>query len=287
VPTVTIADAAKITGISDNVIRKACNRGQIDATQGKIAEAGDPGRKHGWLISTGSLLIWEAKRRPREHYHRWSDADVSALHELQNEASVEQLSVYLGIPPNNIRNKMSRLRGDGILADRAPKPKAPKYENYSPFHLTSKSVLLAKTCLRCGSFRSATRFKKKGNHRASVCNTCYASQPHVRKKKKASQRKRRKVLQQITIDRAKKVGEEYTSADIETIMDPDKTNLAVALDLSRSFGGIETKRKNLGYRGSRYRTAAPDWALSLTAINTIVRDTYCGIPQIEDWDWDD
>lgn len=283
----TIAEASKITGLTYGAIVNACYSGALPAIKGK---------KHGyskkpvWLINHQDLKTWKKRHQPAARSTAWDDGDIAALMELETSCTVAQLAAYLGRTYAAVQSKLKWLRVNGYAPDRERVDRV-------PFHCPKSGVWLAKTCPYCGNLRDATQFTMKPNkaghlYPLTMCHACgigdlRARQPVERMKRDDKWSRK---LQQITASQATKVHQEYTSAEIEVLMDQGKSTFQVALELGRTYSGVATKRSALGFRlPVKEPKEYGHWLLHFPNALQALQDHFraLGVVPPEQWEWDD
>lgn len=207
-----------------------------------------------WSLSTeevaetvGVHRVTVAKWRRYIAFHTfrrsdWTDDDVDFVTEQINRMKTVDIAERLGKGADEVQAEINRLRSHGFVPKRTT-------EKLDPWCVSGRP-LIAKTCPDCGHFLSAEWFPAKKDKRGRQsywhnCKKCRVENKRTadedsRDKWRASNRSYMARMQAITLEQAENRGKEWTTKDLEVLEDPNKTVLAKALELKRTYAGTMT-----------------------------------------------
>lgn len=192
--------------------------------------------------------------------------------ELRGSCTNAQLAKYIGTDVRIVNRRIQFLLKRGQLDYLKPKQK-------SPHTIPETGILLAKTCILCGEFLSASKFSKASNsfRKRNECNKC------IRNNQSDSTRQRvnasRQIWQKITKEEAYNNGAEWTSSDYELVADNNKSNLELAIALGRSYSAISNARFKIGATRHANDNIGP-WIINFPEIQDKLQQEFIrlGIP---------
>lgn len=285
----TLSEASELTGIPRKTLGNAAGAGRL-TTLTVPRGAGAV-----YMVEYGELLAYAARYQPQDdtRYTRpWTEADIQALIELAPTCTNVQLAKYLGRSEYAVSRKIERVKSatGGIAKRSAGRPR------YTPFSIGKTAILIAKTCPTCGNLRDAKYFRKyHGKHRVDcrLCDKVKSAEREARRPKRVHNGagKHRSAKQATTVATATRRSQEYTDRELAVVLDANKSSLQVALELGRTFYGIQGKRYQLGFI-PKPPESLPDthWVIhfpnALKALQEHFRQLGMAVPESE-WDWND
>lgn len=194
------------------------------------------------IVGVHRVTVGRWRRYIAHHTFRrsdWNDDDVDFVVEQINRMKTSDIAARLDKNADEVQAEINRLRSHGFVPKRTTK-------RLDPWCVSGRP-LIAKTCPDCGHFLSAEWFPTKPDRRGNQtywhnCKKCRvdnkrSASDEAREKYRASGRSYQARVQAITLERAENRGKEWTTKDLEVLEDPNKTVLAKALELKRTYAG--------------------------------------------------
>lgn len=192
----------------------------------------------------------------------WFEGEIDFIIENMNRMSTAKMAAFLGREVNAVQVEIDRLRTNGVVAKRTT-------QRLDPWVIGDR-LLLAKTCPDCGLFLESKWFplKQRKNRRGSYWHNCKKCRVEAKRsagedshtKWKRTARRYHDRLQAETAERAENHGKEWTSADMETLSNPELTHFQKALRLGRTLDAVSSAVQKNGF--SSRRQPLPDPASS-------------------------
>jgi hypothetical protein len=132
--------------------------------------------------------------------------------------------------------------------------------------------LVARTCYQCGLLLDASWFGYIGprggrsGHWWTRCAACCSERSAAHVRESGYGRARSEVLAALTVPTAEKRREPYTDSDHKVLADPGLTILEKAVQLGRTYSGIQSALSDYGYSARQSRRPDPrdvQWIISL------------------------
>jgi hypothetical protein len=249
----TATEAAERFRLPYKWIAKACIDGRVPATKGFID--GYP-QKPVWLIRFSDMEGLAKEYRPLKTATRpWIDSDDAALMELQSSCTLMQLAAYLDRTYAAVQSRLKYLRNSGTMPPRLGGSRLPDL-------IPRTAILLAKTCPHCGKLRDAKYFTRhKRGYFNTMCVVCLREKKRGQKPSRTYQERRksrRQAMQEVTRVKASKWHQEYTNREMEVVLDDDKTAFQIAIELHRTYSGIQSMRSRVGFVSKKNDVRLPD-----------------------------
>lgn len=209
---------------------------------------------------------------------RWSEADDAAIMELYSTCTIKQMAKYTGRTPGAVVGRMHRLRRDGLINTKAPG------RIMNAFSIPSKSILLAKTCPRCGDLLSTEHYRRKRNGAYMAwCIKCVNKHGEKRDRKNTG-RQFWDIAQKVSKQTAANHGNEWTNHELDIVDDDKKSNLELAITLGRTYSSICSIRTKRGIKRNNLDNFGP-WLIHFPNALKVLRQEYIrlGIPD-DGWD---
>lgn len=176
------------------------------------------------------------RTEPKREYFSWDDSAIAALLEFRGTCTHAQIAKYLGCTKEAVDSRVQILLDSGVITKT-------EYGRKNPWMIPQNAILLAKTCIKCGELRDASRYAstKQGRSVRNECMSCCNARRDMDKVGKET-RKKRDIWQQLSAENAQNHGMEWTSSELETISDNEKSNFQLAMVLGRTYNAVCSAR---------------------------------------------